>query len=231
MKSMKERFVAYYRVSTRQQGASGLGLEAQQEAVKRFVGERGPIIASFIEVESGKRCDRPELEKARETCILGHAKLIIAKLDRLSRDVEMIANLMKWEYGFIACDMPEADPFRMHIEASIAEEEHRKISARTKAALAAAKARGVKLGGAREGFVMSQSCRDAGNEARRRYAAERNQKILTTIESVASQRLSLRQMGDLLTSRNITPPRGSKWHPNQVRRLLQRKTPTTGEVS
>lgn len=219
--------MAYYRVSTRKQEASGLGLEAQQEAVKRFAEARGAIVASFTEVESGKRCDRPQLVLAQKACATYQATLLIAKLDRLSRDVHFISGLMK-ESKFIACDMPDADPFRLHIEASIAEEERRKISQRTKAALAAAKARGVKLGGARVGVVMSKACRDAGNRALREVARSKTQAALAAIDEVCgSSSMTLRAMCAALNARGIPSPRGSVWHPNQVRRVLQRKTPTT----
>ena len=141
-------WVIYKRVSTVRQGESGLGLEAQDAAIARLIGNCN-IIATFTEIESGRRCDRPQLAAAIAKCRETNARPVIGKLDRLARDVHVIAGLMKSDVKFVTADMPDADPFRLHIEAAIAEEEARKISARTCAALAAAKARGVKLGGYR----------------------------------------------------------------------------------
>ena len=141
------KFVAYYRVSTDKQGKSGLGLEAQQTAVKRWLdGGTWKLLASFTEVESGKRVQRPELAKALAYCKRHKATLLIARLDRLARNVHFISGLMEAKVKFVAVDMPEATPFMLHIYAAVAQEEARAISARTKAALAAAKARGKRLG-------------------------------------------------------------------------------------
>jgi DNA invertase Pin-like site-specific DNA recombinase len=144
------------RVSTVGQGLSGLGLEAQEEAIKRYLHKRDRVLARFIEVESGTRRkravgDRPQLRRALDICQRRRVPLLIAKLDRLARNVAFIATLMERGVPFVAVDMPNADPFRLHIEAAVAEDESRKISERTKAALAAAKARGIKLGGVRAG--------------------------------------------------------------------------------
>jgi DNA invertase Pin-like site-specific DNA recombinase len=138
-------FVAYYRVSTDRQGQSGLGLDAQRAAVAGFVGAR-ELIAEFTEVESGKRADRPQLAAALELCRRQRAMLVIAKLDRLARNVAFIANLMESGVEFTAVDMPYANRLTLHILAAVAEHEREMISARTKAALAAARARGVRLG-------------------------------------------------------------------------------------
>ena len=140
------RFVAYYRVSTAGQGRSGLGLDAQREAVARHVaGAGGRIIAEFMEVESGKRDARPQLAAALAACHAHRATLLVAKLDRLARNVRFIAGLMESGVPFVACDMPNSTPFMLHVYAAVAQEEGRAISARTKAALAAAKDRGVRL--------------------------------------------------------------------------------------
>jgi len=144
------KFVAYYRVSTDQQGASGLGLEAQRSAVATYL-DGGPwrLVAEHTEVESGKRADRPELAKALLACRKHKAKLIIAKLDRLSRNLAFIATLMDSGVEFVAVDNPHANKLTIHILAAVAQHEREAISERTKAALAAAKARGKKLGGPR----------------------------------------------------------------------------------
>src|SRR5215207_5058697 len=143
----KGRYVSYLRVSTDRQGRSGLGLEAQRKAVADFLnGGRWDLIAEFVEVESGKRDDRPKLAEALALCRLHNATLVIAKLDRLSRDAAFLLNLQKAGVRFVAADMPEANELVVGIMAVVAQAERKMISARTKAALAAAKARGVRLG-------------------------------------------------------------------------------------
>jgi DNA invertase Pin-like site-specific DNA recombinase len=141
------RFVAYYRVSTDKQGRSGLGLEAQREAVRSFLnGGNWSLADAVTEVESGKRNDRPELDRALGLCRLYGATLVVAKLDRLARNVAFISKLMESGVDFVAVDFPQANRLTVHILAAVAEHEAAMISQRTRAALAAAKARGVKLG-------------------------------------------------------------------------------------
>src|SRR6266446_1735980 len=138
------RFVSYYRVSTAQQGASGLGLEAQREAVARHVaGAAGVIVAEFQEIESGKKNDRPQIAAALAACRLRRATLVIAKLDRLARNVHFISSLMESGVDFVACDNPHATRLTIHILAAVAEHEREMISQRTIAALAAAAARAL----------------------------------------------------------------------------------------
>lgn len=134
-------FIAYYRVSTDKQGRSGLGLDAQKQAVDSFVAGCGTILKEFTEVESGKRTDRPQLAEALAICRQRKARLVIAKLDRLARNVHFISGLMESGVEFTACDMPEANRLTLHIIAAVAEHEREMISRRTKEALAAAKAR------------------------------------------------------------------------------------------
>ena len=144
---MTTRYIAYYRVSTVRQGESGLGLEAQRAATTSFMKSAdAELVSEFTEVESGKRANRPELAAAIQQCRNSGAVLLIAKLDRLARNVAFIANLLESGVKFTAIDMPNADRFMMHVYAAMAEEEGRRISERTTAALAAAKARGVRLG-------------------------------------------------------------------------------------
>ena len=139
--------VGYYRVSTQRQGRSGLGLDAQESAVREFCKSRGLTLDStFTEVESGKRNDRPELTKAFAKARRLHGVVLIAKLDRLARDVHFISGLIKQGQAFACVDAPDDDAFMLHVRASVAEDEARKISQRTKAALAQVRARGVKLG-------------------------------------------------------------------------------------
>lgn len=208
-------FIAYLRVSTEKQGDSGLGLAAQQEAVARY-----NVAAMFVEVESGRKNDRPQLAAALQRCRETGAVLLIAKLDRLARNVAFIARLMESDVRFIACDMPTADPFRLHIEAAVAEEEARKISARTKAALAAAKAKGVKLGGFR-GRHFNADDITASVKVRQDSAASFAARVLPAIEALRSEGArSLRDIARGLTARGIVTQRGGAWSATQVSRVL-----------
>lgn len=159
-----KKLVAYYRVSTKRQGRSGLGLAAQQTAIQGYADGRGKVIAEYTEVETGKKADRPKLAEALAHARKAKATLVIAKLDRLARNVHFISGLMESGVPFDCADRPGADPFRLHIEAAIAEEEARKISQRTREALRAAKRRGVLLGASRP------ECRNLTDKARRRGA-------------------------------------------------------------
>ena len=166
MVAHRGRFVAYYRVSTEKQGRSGLGLEAQQAAVQDYLnGGTWELVGEFIEVESGRKSERPELAKALARCKKDKATLVIARLDRLARNVHFISGLMETKVKFVACDMPEATPFMLHIYAAVAQEEARAVSARTKAALAAAKHRGVRLGVT--GAERAITVQSRGNRPRR----------------------------------------------------------------
>jgi DNA invertase Pin-like site-specific DNA recombinase len=218
------RFVSYYRVSTTQQGASGLGLEAQREAVARHVaGAGGVIVAEFQEIESGKRNDRPEIAAALAACRLRRATLVIAKLDRLARNVHFISSLMESGVDFVACDNPHATRLTIHILAAVAEHEREMISQRTIAALAAAKARGVKLGNPRLRAGDRIATRTA-RRARTRYADAHAADVLPYIEAArAAGCSSLGELARALTARGITTPGGAKdWRPGQVARILQR---------
>lgn len=220
-------YVEYYRVSTDKQGRSGLGLEAQQEAVRRFLKDGDTTVRPpFVEVESGKNDDRPQLLAAMAVCRKTGATLLIAKLDRLARDVAFIATLMKSDVRFVACDMPDADPFRLHIEAAIAEEEARKISQRTKAALAAAKARGVKLGGYR-GFDLTEEQRVKGAErsasVRAEGASKRAGGLMPMIDTIRAEGItSLGGIAKALNERGILTAKGGQWQAVQVKRLLDK---------
>ena len=142
----KQIFVAYFRVSTEKQGKSGLGLDAQKKSVAQFVSDADQLLESYTEVESGKKQDRPKLRMALATAKTHGATLLIAKLDRLARNVAFIANLLESGVDVVAADMPEANKFMLHVMAAVAEQEATAISERTKAALQATKVRGVKLG-------------------------------------------------------------------------------------
>lgn len=219
--------VAYYRVSTERQGASGLGLEAQRKGVADFLnGSCWKIAAEFTEVESGKRDDnRPELAAAIQACKLYGAKLVIAKLDRLSRDAHFLLGLDKAGVDFVAADMPNANRLTVGIMAMVAEEERRMISVRTKAALAAAKARGVKLGG-RRSTVLTEEGRAAGRRALTRRSQARAAQLAPVIASLRAEGItSLERIAAALTERGIPTARGgARWSAVQVSRVVARLT-------
>ena len=209
------RFVAYFRVSTQKQGISGLGLEAQTATVESHAREKGgEIIASFQEVESGKRNDRPELHKALALCRKQKATLIIAKLDRLSRNVAFIANLMESRVEFIACDMPEATKLTLHIYAAIAEHEREATSKRTKDALQAAKARGQKLGSPRPGSAQATAAR--ADQAREFRAG-----VYGRARELRDRGLPLRKIAEEMNERGIKTCNDRGWHGASVGRLLK----------
>ena len=208
------RFVAYYRVSTDKQRQTGLGLEAQREAVMNYL-NGGPwqMVAEHTEVESGKRNARPELEKALAAC-----RRHKAKLDRLSRNLHFITSVMESGVEFIACDNPHANKLTIHILAAVAEHEREAISERTKAALAAAKARGKKLGGPR-----LAAARRASIEVRREFADAFAANVRPIIKEIqASGVTSLRGIARALTARGVKTARGGDWTSVQVSNLLAR---------
>jgi DNA invertase Pin-like site-specific DNA recombinase len=220
-------FIAYYRVSTAKQGVSGLGLEAQERAVlDRLDGGNWRLQSSYTEIETGRNSDRPRLKEALDECQLTGATLIVAKLDRLARNVVFIGKLMESGADFIACDMPQANKLTIHILAAVAEAEAEAISQRTKTALAAAKARGVKLGGNRGKLTdeIRQRAWRRSVAVRRRRAAERRAKLLPLVEKLHDNGArTLAQVAAELNRRNIeTPQKRGGWRAMQVLRILRR---------
>ena len=211
---MNGRFVAYYRVSTVQQGQSGLGLEAQKTAVEGYLnGGKWNLIGEFVEVESGKRKNRPQLNAALALCKKQKATLIIAKLDRLARNLHFISGLMESRIEFLAVDNPTANRLTVQILAAVAEEEARAISSRTKAALASAKARGVILG--KYGATLGK--------ANHEKAIQGAQDLKATIASLQAKGISsTRGIADALNAQKIVTPQGKQWHKTSVLRLLKR---------
>lgn len=220
------RVVAYYRVSTEAQGRSGLGLQAQRDAVSSLCHQRNwEIIAEFTEVESGKRNDRPQLATALKRARVTGSRLVIAKLDRLSRNVAFLASLQESGAKFTAADMPEADEFTVHILAAVAQRERKLISERTRAALAAAKMRGVRLGNPNGAEPIRRAGKGtaAALEAVRRNAAERATEYADIIADVrGGGSTSLPAIAKEMNDRGILTARGGKWHPSSVRNLLAR---------
>lgn len=213
-------FVAYYRVSTDRQRASGLGLDAQREAVARYIAAAGELVAAFTETESGRsHTNRPQLQAALGECRKRRAVLLIARLDRLARNVAFIANLMESGVDFVAVDMPTANRLTIHILAAVAEHEREMISQRTIAALAAAKARGTKLGNPRIAEARSLAL---AAQARLRPAPE----VLSLISGWSAQGKGLRDIARELNRQNIRTPRGAEWYASTVRAQLARASMT-----
>lgn len=218
------KFVSYLRVSTQKQGRSGLGLEAQRAAVTGYLnGGRWDLVREFVEVESGKRNDRPKLEEAMALCRLHGAALVIARLDRLSRDAEFLLRLQKGSVRFVAVDMPDATEAMVGFMAVMAQAQRKTISDNTKAALQAAKARGKVLGGFR-GATITAEARQAGRDATGSRAAARAADLMPTLAELrAAGVVSLGGIAKALTERGIPTARGkADWSPVQVSRVLAR---------
>jgi DNA invertase Pin-like site-specific DNA recombinase len=220
------RFVAYERVSTKRQSASGLGLEAQRKAIDDFVASRGAeVIARFTEVESGKLADRPELGKALHLAKVTGAVLLIAKLDRLSRNAAFLLTLRDSGVRFVAADMPEANDLTVGIMALVAQQEREAISRRTREALSAAKARGVRLGNPNGAAALRRAGRggQALREAIARNADRHAEDLRAVIEDIrVGGATSLRAIAGELNARGILTRRGGRWHVSNVMNLLNR---------
>ncbi|MCP3176103.1 recombinase family protein [Desulfuromonas sp. KJ2020] len=219
-------YIAYYRVSTDRQGKSGLGLDAQKKQVRDFISNgNGTLTAEYVEVESGKNNDRPELAKAIRQSQLTGNKLVIAKLDRLSRSLHYITSLAESKVDFIVCDLPGCDQFTINLYGALAQRERELISTRTKSALQASKARGKVLGSpqnltedaAAKGRVL-------GVEARKQKADEFAEKVAPIINGYINDGLSLNQIARELNKDNILTARGKagSWTPTAVKNVLDR---------
>ena len=208
------KFIAYYRVSTARQGQSGLGLEAQQASVNSYLTSTGSeLVAEFVEVESGKKTQRSQLEAALKLCKKHKATLLIAKLDRLARNVHFIAGLMESSVDFLALDMLHANRLTIHIMAAVAEDEAARISARTKAALQQSKARGVELG--KNGKKLAAENLEA--------ARERDKKVIPAIQKLQSEGVkTLSGLAKGLNELGVTTAQGKQWYAVSVKRVLDR---------
>lgn len=218
MKTISQQFVTYYRVSTQRQGASGLGLEAQRHTVDQYLTRSsGTALASFTEVETGKGSNalekRPQLRLALETCKKTGATLLIAKLDRLARNVHFVSGLLETGVDFVAADMPNANKVMIQMYAVMSEWERDQISERTKSALAAAKARGVVLGAT--GPANLKTC----NDQRQQKAREFRERLRPVFDGMAAQGLSRRAMVDRLNGLGIKAPMGGTWSLGQLQRI------------
>ncbi|PPK75595.1 DNA invertase Pin-like site-specific DNA recombinase [Methylobacter tundripaludum] len=215
------KFVTYYRVSTQKQGQSGLGLEAQEQAVLNYLnGGEWELIQKFVEVETGKGSDaldrRPQLKAALEMCKKQKATLLIAVLDRLGRNVHFISGLMESGIDFVSVESPNDSPFMLHVKAAVAEEEGRKISARTKAALQAAKVRGAVLGKAGAANLKPNI------EARKQAADAFAGKLKGNIEGMKARGLTQRAMVAEMNMLGIKSAKGGEWSLIQLQRVMNR---------
>lgn len=229
MITIMEKYVAYYRVSTQRQGQSGLGLEAQEEIVKRFVRCDDCIIGDFVEIESGSKNNRVELGKALDYCKQTGAILIVAKLDRLSREVEFIARLMNTGVKFRCCDIPDANELTIHIFAAFAEHERKRISERTKAALAVKKAQlakqGKKLGNPRN-FSNKERRKAVATRKHKAQENENTKQASSYAKLLAHNRptITTREIAATMNERGFKAPRGGKITAMGVKRLLDMET-------
>lgn len=220
------RLVAYERVSTARQGQSGLGLEAQQRAIRDFARARGAeVIAGFTEVESGRKAERPELARALHHAKVTGATLVIARLDRLSRNAAFLLTLRDSGVRFLACDMPEANDLTVGVMALVAEAEREAISRRTREALAIAKARGVRLGNPNGAAALRRAGK--GGDALRATVSANAERFAQDLAPViadirAAGHQSLRAIAAELTARGIRTRRGGQWQVSNVKALLER---------
>ena len=218
------RFIAYHRVSTQRQGASGLGLEAQKEAVNRFLNDGDwEVVGDYVEIETGKGADalakRPQLKAALAACRREGATLVIAKLDRLARNVHFVSGLMESKVKFVACDIPEANELTIHIMAAFAEHEAKRISQRTKDALAAAKRRGAVLGKAGAANLRPNI------EERQKAANAFAEKLRPLFDGMRARGLSQRAMVTELNGIGVPAPKGGAWRLAQTQRIISRLHP------
>lgn len=218
------RLLSYYRVSTKRQGRSGLGLDAQRETVESYARMTGgTVLRSYQEIESGRNDDRPELARAVADARRSRASIVIARLDRLSRDAHLISGLQKTGVPFVCCDMPDADETMVGIYGYLGQREWKLISERTKAALAQAKARGVVLGTpenlTHDGRLLGAA---KAGQAHKRMAAEAYADLGPWLVELRTQGLTLRQIVERLGEDGHTTRRGQTWNPKQVSRVLAR---------
>lgn len=215
--------VAYYRVSTDKQGLCGLGMESQEAAVRSYAERMSrTVIATFTEVETGRKSKRPRLTEALAMIKREKATLVVAKLDRLSRNMAFLSSLMESGCDFVALDCPDASRFTLHILAAVAEQEAMLISQRTKSALAVLKARGVKLGNPNG---ISASLGRKGAATNRQSAIDHQAMISPLMEHWRSQGATLDQIADRLNAKRVATRNGSQWTATQVKRVLDRAKP------
>lgn len=212
METTATKYAHYLRVSTTKQGIDGYGIDAQRAAIAKYIPAK-----EFIEVESGKRKDRPELLKALAFCKKEKAVLVVAKLDRLARNVAFVSMLMESGVDFVCADFPAANRLTIHVLAAVAEHEAHMISLRTTAGLKAAKSRGVVLGKS-----MDNEKQDKGRETQVQIADRNAEKVRTTLNGLVAAKLSLRKIADELNRMDVKTPRGKTWTAQAVKNAMAR---------
>ncbi len=221
----EEQYVAYLRVSTQKQGYSGLGLEAQREIIQKYLGEKKPIF-EYIEVESGRKTEkgRPKLKEALSQCRVYGAKLIVAKLDRLARNVSFLSTLLDSDVEIVFCDFPQANKMVLNILASISQYEAELVSTRTKQALAAKKARGCKMGNPEHLMDKHKQAIANSNRTNRKKAADNpnNKRAVAMLKVLVEKDMTLKEMTDTLNREGFTTSKGYAFRPSQVYVLLKR---------
>lgn len=219
------QYVAYLRVSTQKQGYSGLGLESQREIIQNFLYDKNPI-AEFLEVESGRKTDkgRPKLKEALEVCRKTGAKLVVAKLDRLARNVSFLSQLLESDVDIVFCDFPQANKMVLHILAAISQYEAELVATRTKQALAAKKARGAVLGNPDHLLENLDSAIAKSVETNKRKAEENpnNKRAAAMLKVLAKEGKTLQEMADYLNEQGFTTSKGYKFTRSAVLVLLKR---------
>ena len=223
MDKNNEKYVAYLRVSTQKQGFSGLGLEAQKEIIKNYLHTKIPI-AEFTEVESGRKTDRPKLKDALALCRTTGATLIVAKLDRLARNVSFLSNLLESDVDIVFCDFPQANKMVLHILAAISQYEAELTASRTKAALQAKKARGEKLGNPEHLMDKHEQAIAKSNQTNSDKAKNNpnNKRAVAFLKVMISQDKSLQEMTNILNNEGFVTVQGCRFVPATVKRLIKR---------
>lgn len=218
-----EQYVSYLRVSTQKQGYSGLGLEAQRDIIEKYLCDRKPIF-EFVEVESGRKTDRPKLKEALSRCRTYGAKLIVAKLDRLARNVSFLSALLDSDVEIVFCDFPQANKMVLNILASISQYEAELISTRTKQALAAKKSRGCRLGNPEHLMDKHKVAIENSNKTNRKKAADNpnNKRAVAMLKILVEQGKTLKEMTDTLNKEGFVSSKGYVFRPSQVYTLLKR---------
>lgn len=214
------RFISYLRVSRKEQGKSGLGIEAQRKTVESYINADSDrvLLDEFVEVESGRKSKRPRLQEALKECKKNNAVLLVAKTDRLARSVHFISGLMEKKVPFIGVDNPFADEFSIHLHAAFAEREARLIGQRTREALAAAKARGVELG--KHGKVLGRMEKENADKYAKGIADIIKETALETFKT--HKKITYKLLADSLSDKKIKTRKGGKWYPTTVKNLCDR---------
>ncbi|MFI3331866.1 MAG: recombinase family protein [Rikenellaceae bacterium] len=221
---MEIKYISYLRQSTTKQEISGLGIEAQREIIEKFVSDINSIISEYVETESGRKSNRPKLQEALSECRKTGAILIVAKLDRLSRNVAFTSQLLENDVEIKFCDFPEANKLVLHIISSIAEYEAQLVSIRTKSALRAKRERGATLGKPENLLCRLTSAVEKSNSTNRQKALDnpQNRQAIAHLRLLASQGLTLTEMSNALNNEGFTTPKQCQFNPSKVRKLLVR---------